>query len=77
MITQEQMDGLRVLLGCRQHGKAAGDPYDVHYKCFRSRTEGAATGDLPAAVVHLLGQRHNEDLVVVRLADFQEWAEEA
>ena len=30
-------------------------------------------GQLPIGVIHFLGARHDEDLVVVRLADFREW----
>jgi hypothetical protein len=33
----------------------------------------AKPGQLPIGVIHFLGTRHDEDLVVLRLADFREW----
>jgi hypothetical protein len=33
----------------------------------------AKAGQLPVGVIHFLGQRHDDDLVVLRLADFREW----
>lgn len=33
----------------------------------------AKPGQLPIGVLHFLGQRHDDDLVVMRLADFREW----
>ena len=33
----------------------------------------AKPGQLALGVVHFLGQRHDEDLVVIRLRDFREW----
>ncbi len=33
----------------------------------------AKEGQLPIAVFHFLGQNHDNDLVVMRLADFREW----
>ena len=33
----------------------------------------AKPGQLPIGVIHFLGMRHDDDLVVMRLADFQQW----
>ena len=33
----------------------------------------APDGKLPLAVIHTLGQRHDDDLVVLRLSAFEEW----
>ncbi len=33
----------------------------------------APAGRLPVVILHKLGQRHDDDLVVLRLADFEEW----
>jgi hypothetical protein len=33
----------------------------------------AKAGQLPAVVLHTLGTRHDNDMVVMRLADFEEW----
>ena len=34
---------------------------------------GATEGRLPVVVLHAAGQRHAEDLVLLRLADFEQW----
>jgi len=34
---------------------------------------GARPGQLPVAVLHEAGRRHDDDLVVLRLADFKTW----
>lgn len=33
----------------------------------------AEDGQLPIVVLHIEGQRHSENMVVMRLGDFQEW----
>lgn len=33
----------------------------------------ADEGQLPVVIIHVHGQRHSEDMVVMRLGDFQEW----
>ena len=33
----------------------------------------ASEGQLALLVLHQLGKRHDEDLVVIRLADFEQW----
>lgn len=39
----------------------------------RQARAAARDGQLPVVVLHQTGQRHNDDLVVLRLADFREW----
>lgn len=40
-----------------------------------SQSQGAARQDqLPIVVLHQLGRRHDNDLVVMRLRDFEKWA---
>ena len=34
---------------------------------------GAAEGHLPVVVLHEAGRRHAEDIVCLRLADFEQW----
>lgn len=38
----------------------------------RQAREGAAPGKLPVVIVHQVGDRHTEDLVVVRFSDWRE-----
>ena len=33
----------------------------------------SATWQLPVVILHQLGQRHDDDLVVMRLADWEQW----
>jgi len=39
----------------------------------RQATTNATDGKLPMAVLHQLGQRYDDSLVVLRLSDFVEW----
>jgi len=35
--------------------------------------QAASEGQLAMAVLHRVGERHDDDLVVMRLADFEDW----
>lgn len=41
---------------------------------YLDQTKGASLpGQLPIVVLHWLGDRHNQDIVMMRLKDFEEW----
>lgn len=47
-------------------------PAWIKLAMWQARTNAAAD-KLPVVVLHEAGQRHSENLVVIRMADFQEW----